>query len=245
MTKKKFKFNKLLFFDTIFEQIVINKIPNIDLHLHTKWTDGSDSVKQMHKEAISKGCSHILFSEHSRKTSGAWFNKFANEVASLNQKKCQSLVGTEVKVLNLNGKIDLNDNIRKIADLIMVSVHRFPGEEDGIFSSVNKNTYKYKDKAIKIEHDLMESALLNKNTDILGHPFGMSIKRFNKIPKKSDFESIIKKCKIANKAFEINSHYHDNHKWLLKTCIKHNVRISLGSNAHNKNEVGKIYKLIK
>ena len=57
-----FKFNKLSFFDTIFEQIVINKIPNIDLHLHTKWTDGLDSVKQMHKEAISKGCSHILFS---------------------------------------------------------------------------------------------------------------------------------------------------------------------------------------
>ncbi len=245
MKKNTNKFNKSLFFDSILEQIIMDKVPNIDLHLHTKWTDGDNTVKQMHKAAISKGCSHILFSEHSRKASGVWFNKFADEVTSLNHNKCLGLVGTEVKVLNLNGKIDLNDNIRKIADLIMVSVHRFPGEEDGIFSSANKNTYKYKDKAIKIEHDLMESALLNKNTDILGHPFGMSIKRFNKIPKKSDFESIINKCKIANKAFEINSHYHGNHKWLLKTCIKHNVRISLGSNAHNKNEVGKIYKLIK
>ena len=245
MTKKNFKFNKSLFFDNIFDAIVNDNIPNIDLHLHTKWTDGKYTVKQMHKEAISKGCSHILFSEHSRKTSGIWFNKFSDEVNSLSQKKCIGLVGTEVKVLNFNGKIDLNENIKKKSDLIMVSVHRFPGEEDGIFSSVNKNTNLYKEKAIKMEYALMESALTNKNTDILGHPFGMSIKRFGKIPKRSDFESIIKKCKIANKAFEINSHYHGNHKWLLKTCIKHNVRISLGSNAHNKKDVGLIYKMIK
>ncbi len=245
MKKNTIKFNKSLFFDSILEQIIMGKIPNIDLHLHTKWTDGVDTVKQMHKEAISKGCSHILFSEHSRKTSGVWFSKFADEVTSLNHNKCLGLVGTEVKVLDLNGNIDLNDNILKKTNLIMVSVHRFPGEEDGIFSSINKNTLKYKNKAIKIEHDLMESALINENTDILGHPFGMSIKRFKRIPKKSDFESIIKKCKMANKAFEINSHYHSNCKWLLKTCIKHNVRISLGSNAHNRNDVGKIYKLIK
>jgi len=245
MKKKSLKFNKSLFFDSIREKLIMKNIPNIDLHLHTNWTDGEDTVKQMHKEAVSKGCTHILFSEHSRKTSGVWFNKFANEVKSLNQNKCLGLVGTEVKVLDLNGNIDLNTNIKKQTDLIMVSVHRFPGEEDGIFSSINKNTYKYKDKAIKIEHDLMESALINKNTDILGHPFGMSIKRFKRIPKKSDFESIIKKCKIANKAFEINSHYHSNHKWLLKMCIKHNVRISLGSNAHNKKEIGKIFKIIK
>tara|TARA_B110000046_G_scaffold173000_1_gene195213 strand:- start:200 stop:937 length:738 start_codon:yes stop_codon:yes gene_type:complete len=238
-------FNKSLFFDNIFNQLLVKKTPNIDLHLHTNWTDGAQTVSQMHKVAEKKGCTHILFSEHSRKTSGAWFNKFANEVRLLNQKKCVSLVGTEVKVLDLNGNIDLNTNIKKKADLIMVSVHRFPGESDGIFSSANKNTNKYKDKAIKMEHALMESALINKNTDILGHPFGMSIKRFKRKPKNSDFESIIKKCKMADKAFEINSHYHYNHKWLLKTCLKYNVKISLGSNAHTTKEIAQIYKLIK
>ena len=238
-------FNKSLFFDNILNQLLEKKTPNIDLHLHTNWTDGAQSVKQMHKAAEKKECSHILFSEHSRKTSGTWFNKFASEVRSLNQKKCVSLVGTEVKVLDLNGNIDLNYNIKKKTDLIMVSVHRFPGESDGIFSSINKNTDKYKDKAIKIEHSLMESALMNKNTDILGHPFGMSIKRFKKKPTNFDFESIIKKCKIADKAFEINSHYHYNHKWLLKTCLKHNVKVSLGSNAHTIKEIAQIYELIK
>lgn len=245
MVKKTLKFDKSLFFDNIFDKIANNNIPNIDLHLHTKWTDGENTVEEMHKEAISKGCSHILFSEHSRKTSGEWFNEFYSEVNSLNIENCIGLVGTEVKVLDYNGKIDLNENINEKSDLVMVSVHRFPGEEDGIFSSLNKNTLKYKEKAINIEHGLMESALSNKNTDILGHPFGMSIKRFGREPKEKDFESIIKKCKLANKVFEINSHYHRNHKWLLKTCIKHDVKISLGSNAHNTKDVGMIYKIIK
>lgn len=48
-----------------------------------------------------------------------------------------------------------------------------------------------------------------------------------------------------NKVFEINSHYHSEVKWLLKTCIKYNTKVSLGSNAHSVKEVGQIYKLIK
>ena len=68
--KKTLNFDKSLFFDNIFDKIANNNIPNIDLHLHTKWTDGENTVEEMHKEAISKGCSHILFSEHSRKNIG-------------------------------------------------------------------------------------------------------------------------------------------------------------------------------
>ena len=96
------------------------------------------------------------------KTSGEWFNEFCSEVNSLSIENCIGLVGTEVKVLDYNGKIDLNENINEKSDLVMVSVHRFPGEEDGIFSSLNKNTLKYKEKAINIEHGLMESHCLIK-----------------------------------------------------------------------------------
>ena len=108
MKKNTNKFNKSLFFDSILEQIIMDKVPNIDLHLHTKWTDGDNTVKQMHKAAISKGCSHILFSEHSRKASGVWFNKFADEVTSLNHNKCLGLVGTEVKSIR-GGHVNIGE----------------------------------------------------------------------------------------------------------------------------------------
>ena len=245
MNKNKSKFNKSLFFNNIFELIVMKKIPNIDLHTHTSWTDGKNTVKQMHQAAVLNKCSHILFSEHSRKSSKEWFDQFSKEVRSLDDTKCIALVGTEVKILDLYGNLDLNNKIKNKSDIIMASVHRFPGEEDGIFSLKNKNTYKFKNEAIKLEEGLMEAALFNKNVDILGHPFGMSIKRFKKFPKKSDFKNIIKKCSKMNKVFEINSHYHSEVKWLLKTCIKYNTKVSLGSNAHSVKEVGQIYKLIK
>ena len=241
-------FDKNKFFDDILENIINNKIPNIDLHLHTNWTDGIHSVKEMHDEAIKKNCSHILFSEHSRKNSGNWFNDFSSEVSKLSKNQCFSIIGTEVKVLDFDGNIDLNGRIQELSDLIMVSVHRFPGEVDSIKGedgNLKKNNFKFEDDAIKIEYDLMCAAIDNPITDIIGHPFGMSIKRFKRKPKDTLFEEIIKKCNIKNKTFEINSRYHYNYQWLLKTCKKYNVRISLGSNAHKKEEIGEIYNLIK
>ena len=74
-----------------------------------------------------------MFSEHSRKTSGEWFNEFCSEVNSLSIENCIGLVGTEVKVCDYNGKIDLNENINEKSDLVMVSVHRFPEKRMGYF----------------------------------------------------------------------------------------------------------------
>ena len=66
----------------------------------------------------------------------------------------------------------------------------------------------------------MEASLKNPLVDILGHPFGMSIKRFGIKPPNEMFDSIIKLCKENDKIFEINSKYHEDPKTLLKKCLK-------------------------
>jgi histidinol phosphatase-like PHP family hydrolase len=231
---------KNLFFLKLLENFKNNQKIKIDMHLHTSWTDGQDSVFKMYKEACKKKLNYILFSEHSRKNSGRWFLKFAKEVRSL-KNKCIAFVGTEVKILNFKGELDLSKEIHAYSDFIMASVHRFPGEKsDRIMLKKNFS----KKNAINIEYKLMRAAILNPKTNILGHPFGMSIKRFKASPSKKLFIDIIKMCKKNNVAFEINSHYHKNLKWLLKECIKQNTLFSLGSNAHKVSEIGQIIKKI-
>ena len=228
-------------FEYIFDNLKNKKIPRVDLHVHTNWTDGKHTVEQMHLEACKKSLSHIFFSEHSRKESGSWFLDFIKEVKNLSKKKCDAICGTEVKILNFDGDLDLSEEFYKLSDLIMASVHRFPGETSEDFK---KNDSYSEDEVIKMEFDLMMSALENSKLDILGHPFGMSIKRFGFDPSEKLFDEIIKKCQKYDKVFEVNCRYHKNPKLLIEKCIANSTKISLGSNAHEKNELGRILENI-
>ena len=144
--------------------------------------------------------------------------------------------------MNFDGELDINSEIQNRSDFVMSSVHRFPGEKSDIkkLSKIYSN-----EEVIKIEYNLTMSAIENPRSLIIGHPFGMSIKRFGIIPDKRFFIDIIKKCKKFDKVFEINSRYHPNLDFLVKTCLKHDVLLSLGSNAHNVEQVGHITKLMK
>ena len=238
------KFKKFFFFNKIRNEFLkTKKIPKVDLHIHTNWTDGRDSVQEMADRACKLNLKAVLFSEHSRQSSKGWFNKFVQEIKESQKKtknKCKLLIGTEVKVKDFKGTLDINQKIKKKCDLVMASVHRFPGETGNIMK--NKSKIK-KSQAIKIEYNLLLSAIKFSKADIIGHPFGMSIKRFKINPKWSLFQKIIEECKKNNKIFEINYHYHKNHKKLLKECIRSKTLFSLGSNAHKKEEIGKINKI--
>ena len=230
-------------FENIFDNLSKNITPPLDMHVHTNWTDGKNSVSEIFKAADKINLSHIFFSEHSRQESGDWFLDFKKEVTDNNKKnKCIGIVGTEVKVLNYNGDLDLSKLILKNSELVMASVHRFPGEKGNILN----NTKNYdKDEVIKIEYNLSMAALENPQTNILGHPFGMSLKRFKIIPPIKLFEQLIKKSAIEKKAFEINISYHPNIVELIQICLKNNCLISIGSNAHTDKEVGKINLFLK
>ena len=106
----------------------------------------------------------------------------------------------------------------------------------------NTNNIKQKD-AVEIEYDLLVAAINNSDADIIGHPFGMSIKRFKIYPKWKLFKEIIQKCQKREKIFEVNFHYHKNYRQILNECLNSKTLFSLGSNAHNKNELGKITKV--
>ena len=235
--------NKIHFFNNILNEVKINKkLPPIDFHVHTNWTDGKHTVSQVYKKSNKLGLKYMLYSEHSRKSSKGWFKKFCKEIKSLKIENCKPLIGTEVKILNYNGDLDISYENYKLCDLVMASVHRFPGEK--VIKKKNKFTAGNKKNAVETEFKLLIAACKNKKTDILGHPFGMSIKRFGITPQFSYFKKVIKFAKKNNKIFEINLHYHKNiFKKLIKLCLKYNCLMSFGSNAHTISEIKNFNKI--
>lgn len=218
-----------------------NRIPRFDFHLHTTWTDGKNSVREMHEQAVASNLEYVLFSEHARKTSEEWFERFAREIRSLPSQGCQALVGVETKVEDFEGNIDCTDKILAHCDLVMASVHRFPDKKGAVrdFNDVSA------EEAVETEFHLAEAVLDNEKVDILGHPFGMSYRRFGCVPSEEKIIALIRKAAKKRKAFEINCYYHPDPWKLIRWCQQYGAYFSLGSNAHEIGDVGRVIKVLE
>ena len=226
----------------VFDDCSASGVVAADFHMHTTWTDGNASVVDMHRAAIAAGLATILFSEHARASSGDWFSKFAAEVRALPADRCKALVGAEVKVLNARGELDIADAVRRECALVMASVHRFPGETDigkGLEAGYTE------EQAVGIEFELARAALRAGDFDILGHPFGMAYRRFGFTPPHGLIRELARECARAAIAFEVNARYHERPAEMIALCREEKAPISLGSNAHAPEEVGRIQKVFR
>lgn len=214
--------------------------PVVDCHVHTNWTDGEGSVQDVYLSAVNAGLSTVLYSEHSRKSSVDWFHRFAKQVRSLPTDYLNSYVGTEVKVDSMQSTIDSCPEIISLCDFIMVSVHRFV-DDNNISLPFNEIP---KEFALDLEFKLSLSAIKNRDVHILGHPFGMSIRRFKQTPPDSMFFDLITYASKHDVAIEINSYYHDNPRKILHMCQQCDAFVSFGSNAHKLSEIGTISRLM-
>ncbi len=228
------------FTGVIFEakNLDLKNLPKTDCHLHTSWTDGEASVSDVYSAAVACGLKNILFSEHSRKTSIDWFGKFADQVRGLPIRPCRAYVGTEVKVENRSGDIDISPIISDQCDFIMASVHRFIDSNDITiqFADTDPN------EAVNLEYELTWAVLANPKVDILGHMFGMSYRRFGMTPSDDMIRKLIARAALFNVAIEVNSYYHPNALKMVRWCQEFNARITFGSNAHKLTEVGAIMR---
>jgi histidinol phosphatase-like PHP family hydrolase len=208
--------------------------------MHTSWTDGTASAREMQDRAVACGLKAILFSEHARKTSGDWFPRFASEIRSLPTEPCRALVGLEVKIEDFEGTLDTAPGILSETDMVIGSVHRFP---DGRGGSLDFDRVP-PPEAIELEFRLAMLLLDHPDVDILGHPFGMSYRRFRAKPDEGRFGAIIEKAAKTGVAIEINARYHPDPWRLIGWCQEAGARVSLGSDAHSPLEVGQIRAML-
>lgn len=207
----------------------------MDMHLHTNWTDGENSIEEMICSAQELNLSAIAFTDHIRKESTYYPNYF-QEIGSAGKKISMKVFsGYEAKICDFDGNIDVSKEVSEMADIRIASVHRFPVADS--FQCANVFS---KDEAQNIEKELSINAIKNNTNlsfNVMGHAGGMSISKFGEFPIEY-FDEIIKACSKYDVAFEVNYRYHLKYLGQIEEILcKYNPYVTYGTDAHNQREM--------
>tara|TARA_Y100001968_G_C19419850_1_gene751147 strand:- start:1557 stop:2267 length:711 start_codon:yes stop_codon:yes gene_type:complete len=216
-----------------------------DCHLHTNWTDGKDSIEEMIIAACNSDLNWIIFSEHNRSTSVYSYIDFKKSIEEFKSiySDIQLISGAECKILDYSGSIDISKEALENAQIITGVVHRFPGEKGNIINQ-SSICFAEEDKlnALQLEKELSICGIRKGDFHILGHPLGMTIRRFGHLPKLSDFNELIIECKKHHIVFELNLRYHlPLIKSLKEILIANGVQWTIGSNSHSSIELQNLW----
>ncbi len=203
-----------------------------DLHIHSAWSDGNNSIAEIAQEARAKNLSVIAFTDHVRQDS-TYFPDYCAEIRKLGSSGLAILIGFEAKIRDFHGNLDVSEEVRMNSDIQIGSVHRFP---------LGRKLLPPKDLGKRIcqevELELSIAAIRKKRMGILGHPGGMSIKEFGEFPMEY-FREIIAECSRNDIVFELNSTYHADIYGDLRLMLQdYNPYVSFGSDAHTLEKIG-------
>jgi DNA polymerase (family 10) len=193
-----------------------------DLHVHTKATDGHNSLREMARAALSNGFEYIAITEHSRRlafTHGLDPLKLAQQCDEIDQlnaelKGITLLKSIEVDILE-DGSLDLPDSALVRLDMVVGAVH----------SSFNLSRAKQTERILR--------AMQHPYFTLLAHPTGRLIQR--RAPYDVDMLRIIREARNRGCFLELNAH--PERLDLLDTqCLmakEEGVLISINSDAHS------------
>ncbi|NLL04393.1 MAG: PHP domain-containing protein [Clostridiaceae bacterium] len=211
------------------EAASINQLPKIIededikgiLHVHTTYSDGTNTIEEMVKHCIELGYSYIGITDHSKSAYYAGgmleddIRRQHEEIDRLNEKynNFKILKGIELDVLP-DGSLDYGEDILSLFDFTIASVH----------SSFNMDEDKMTQRVLK--------AINNKYVTILGHPTGRLL--LSREPYKINLGEIIKVCASENVFLEINANpYRLDMDWrLLKGAKEEGCKFAICPDAH-------------
>lgn len=208
---------------------------NVELQVHTTWTDGRATIAEVLETACQRGLAVVAFTEHVRRETD-WFADFAAAVRKEARRfpGLTVLVGCEAKALNAGGGLDVSDEVRAQCDIVLGSVHRFPDGRGGLldFKKLDRETF------AELECDLAVGLLLGAPIDVLAHPGGMYQRLHGQYPD-ALFRRMIEASLGRGIAVEINSSYLAEPEPFLALCEELNPFVSIGSDAHTREEIGR------
>jgi len=192
-----------------------------DLHAHSDWSDGQNSIEEMTQAARRKGYSYIAVTDHSQslKVAGglstAELKKKKREIDQLNKrlKDFRILYGTEVDI-DSEGRIDYNNRVLKEFDVVVAAIHT------GFKQSKERITKR------------LVKACLNKYVHIIAHPTGRLWGARDAY--EIDFEELLKVAGETNTQMEINSFPQrlDLNDLNSRRAKETGVRIAINTDAH-------------
>jgi DNA polymerase (family 10) len=101
-----------------------------DLHMHTEWSDGRDTIETMVEACVGLGYEYLAITDHSphsaasRNLSSDGVRRQAQEIAAMRERYPQIVIlhGCEVDILP-DGRLDFRDNVLELFDIVLASLH--------------------------------------------------------------------------------------------------------------------------
>jgi DNA polymerase (family 10) len=193
-----------------------------DLHCHTTWSDGRESVYEMGRAAQELGYEYLAICDHSPAVGAVpglnadAVRRQRAEIEAANERLApfRVLAGIECDILP-NGDLDLADDVLAELDWVQASIH---GGQRGTREQLTKRSV---------------AALENPHVSALSHPTGRYIGR--RPPNAVDIEQVIATAKERGKAIETNGlpdrlDLRDEH---VRLAIEAGVPIVCNTDAHS------------
>jgi putative hydrolase len=195
-----------------------------DCHVHSDWSDGRASIREMALAARALGREYIVLTDHSprltvaRGLSAERLEEQLEVVAALNVELApfRILTGIEVDILT-DGSLDQTDELLARLDVVVASVHSL----------------------LRMEREPMTArlvaALANPHLDILGHCTGRMRRAGRDRPESTfDAELVFAAAEAYGKAIEVNARIERNDppKRLITLAMSLGCRFVIDTDAH-------------
>lgn len=195
-----------------------------DLHIHSRYSDGTSSIEELARAAKELGYEYLGICEHSRSARyahGLTLDRLKKECAEIDElnrslKGIRILKGIEVEILP-DGSLDFPDEVLESLDIVVAAIHQ------GFRQEVTRRICR---------------AIENPNVDIIAHPTGRLISKREGY--EVDMEEVFRAAQRYRKILELNAYYDrlDLNEVYLRRAKELGILISIGSDAHSVADLG-------
>jgi len=197
-----------------------------DLHVHTKWSDGSASIEEMAEKARGMGLEYLAICDHSKSLGIARgldevrLREQMAEIDMLNERLdgFTVLKGIECDI-KADGSLDLSDSVLRDLDFVVASVH------SGFRADERQMTKR------------IISAIHNDYVSAIGHPTGRLIQK--RRPYALTIDEVFEAAVSQGVMMEINAFPDrlDLSDVNSRAAMERGVRMSIGTDAHTPNQL--------
>lgn len=194
-----------------------------DLHMHTTWSDGKSSVREMAEAAKARGRKFIVITDHSRNLGIA--NGLTVERLLAQQDEVRAVdaeMGPDFRVfhgtemdINADASLDFPDEVLAKLDFVIASLHVSLRQE--------------RDQITK----RLLNAIQNPHVDLIGHPRGQLIP--DREPVDVDMDAVFEAAKASGVALEINANPHrlDLEAQYARRAVELGIPLAINTDAHS------------
>lgn len=223
-----------------------------DYHTHTIYSHGKGTIRDNVEAALKKGLKEIAICDHGpghylygvkRKN----IPKMRKEVDELNKeynkKGIRILLGVEANIIGYDGTIDVDDDIIKMLDILLVGFHYGALPKSikeymllNVVNPLSKLTPFIREYIERKNTEAIIKAIEKYPIDIITHPGDKARVNVKKVAKMAYKKGV---------ALEINAKHKELSVESLKEALETKVDFYINSDAHHPSDVGEVDESIK